>query len=134
MSVVDSCDDFLVVTKLCESNKEIVGKVECFTMADDGIIYFKSKISKIDDIQYKLTLPISHQVLQRREYTRIEFNSNIILKTGDNQEVEALVTDLSAGGMRLISKKELSISTDYHFVLKYDKNQEMKAFFIQFSF
>ena len=127
--VTDSCEDFLIVTKLISSNKEITGKVECFTMADEGIIYFKSKISKIDDVQYKLPLPISHQVLQRREYTRIEFNSNIILKTDDNQEIEALVTDLSAGGMKLISKKELSISTDYHFVLKYDKTQEIKAVF-----
>lgn len=127
--VIDSCDEFLIVSKMMDTNSEITGKVECFTMADDGIIYFKSKISKIDDTQYKLTLPISHQMLQRREYTRVEFNSNIALVTDDNQQIDALVTDLSAGGMKLVSKKELSISVDYSFTLKYDKCQEVSAVF-----
>ena len=129
LSVIDSCEEFLIVSKLMETNSEITGKVECFTMADDGIIYFKSKISKIDGNQYKLTLPISHQVLQRREYTRIEYNSNIILMTDVNQQIDALVTDLSAGGMRVVSKQELSMSMDYEFTLKYDKGQTVSAMF-----
>lgn len=127
--VVDSCDDFLIVKRESQAKREITGKVECFTMAENGIIYFKSKISKIDDEQYKITLPITHQVLQRREYTRIDFNANIVLSADDNSTIDALVTDLSAGGMRLISSKELSISKEYQFVLKYDKAQEISAIF-----
>ena len=129
LSVVDSCEEFLVVTRETACSREITGKVECFTMADEGILYFNSKISKIDDTQYKLTLPLTHKVLQRREYTRVEFNSNIILQTADNQQFEALITDLSAGGMKLISNKELSMSEDYTFYLKFDKSQEVNAVF-----
>ncbi len=129
LTVVDSCEEFLIVTRQSPCRREITGKVECFSMTEDGIIYFKSKISKIDDVQYKLTLPITHNTLQRREYTRVEFNSNIILTTSANQQIDALVTDLSAGGMRLISNKELSMSEDYTFNLKLDKTQEIKAIF-----
>ena len=130
LSIVDSCEEFLIVVKDKPCRKEITGKVECFTMADEGIIYFKSKISKIDDIQYKLTLPITHQILQRREYTRVEFNSSIQLYSIDNQCIDALVTDISAGGMRIVSQNELSLSLEYKFSLKYDKLQELNAVFV----
>lgn len=128
--VLDSCDEFLIVEKEQACHREITGKVECFSMSDDGILYFKSKISKIDENQYKLTLPIAHQLLQRREYTRIEYNSNIILNSHDSIQVDALVTDISAGGMRLVSQKELSLSLEYNFSLKLDKLQEISAVFV----
>lgn len=127
--VLDSCDEFLCVTPQKDlAGKEIIGKVECFTLAEDGIIYFNSKISRIDETQYKLTLPITQKTLQRREYTRIEFNANILLKTPANQ-VDVLITDISAGGMRVISQKELSMSEDYSFVLPIDKTQTINAVF-----
>jgi len=129
LTVVDSCDEFLVVKRQKPCSREITGKVECFSMAEEGIVYFKSKISKIDDAQYKLTLPITHNTLQRREYTRIEFNANVVLTTNSNQQIDALVTDLSAGGMKLISQKELSMSEDFAFSLKLDKTQEISALF-----
>ena len=126
--VVDNCDEYLIVKKEYESRHEITGKIECFTMADEGIIYFNSKISKIDDVQYKLTLPITHNVLQRREYTRIEFNSDTVLNY-ENNEIEAKIIDLSAGGMRVASNQELSMSADYSFCLTLDKNQTISAIF-----
>lgn len=127
--VLDSCDEFLCVTPQKDlAGKEITGKVECFTIAEDGIIYFNSKISRIDDNQYKLTLPITQKTLQRREYTRIAFNANILLKTPTNQ-IDVLITDLSAGGMRVISQKELSMSEDYNFTLLLDKTQTVNAVF-----
>ena len=129
LSVVDSCEEFLVVVRETACSREITGKVECFSMADEGILYFNSKISKIDDVNYKLTLPLTYKVLQRREYTRIEFNSSIELQTSENQFFDALIMDLSAGGMRVVSNKELSMSEDYNFVLKFDKSQEINAVF-----
>ncbi len=129
MRVLDSCDEFLCVTpEKTIANKDITGKVECFALAEDGIIYFNSKISKIDDQQYKLTLPITQKILQRREYTRVEFNANIVLNT-HNQQVDVLITDLSAGGMRVVSQKELSMSEDYSFTLHLDKVQTINAIF-----
>lgn len=129
LSVVDSCDEFLIVSREKSCGREITGKVECFSMTESGIVYFNSKISKIDENQYKLTLPITHNVLQRREYTRIEFNANIVLVSDDKQQVEALVTDISAGGMKIVSEKELAISKDYSFDLCFDKSQNISAVF-----
>ena len=130
LSVVDSCDEFLIVSREKSCGREITGKVECFSMTESGIVYFKSKISKIDDNQYKLTLPITHNVLQRREYTRIEFNAGILLTSEDKQQqIKAIVTDISAGGMRLVSENELSISKDYSFDLNFDKTQNISAVF-----
>lgn len=127
--VLDSCDDFLCVTPDKNlAGKEITGKVECFTLAEEGIIYFHSKISKIDENQYKLPLPISQKTLQRREYTRIEFNANIVLKA-NAQQIDVLIKDLSAGGMRVISQKELSMSDDYEFSLQLDRTQVINAVF-----
>lgn len=129
LSVVDCCDEFLIVSRDTNCHREITGKVECFSMTEDGVIYFKSKISKINEEQYKLTLPITHNILQRREYTRIEFNSTISLISEDDKQVEATITDISAGGMKIISQQELSISNDYKFNLNLDKTQDIKAVF-----
>ena len=128
LQIVDCCEEFLTVKKEKENRYEITGKVECFTMADDGVIYFNSKISRINDELYKLTLPISHNILQRREYTRIEFNSSVILKSTNN-EIEAKIIDLSAGGMRVSSTDELAMSADYSFNLMLDKTQTITAEF-----
>lgn len=127
--VKDSCGEFLCITpEQPISDKDITGKAECFTLAEDGIIYFKSKISKIEDNLYKLTLPITQKTLQRREYTRIEFNANIQLKTS-TQQIDVLITDLSAGGMKVVSQKELSMSEDYSFSLTIDKKQTITGIF-----
>jgi len=129
VKVLDSCDEFLCVTPEKDlAGRDITGKVECFTLAEDGIIYFNSKISRIDENQFKLTLPITQKTLQRREYTRIEFNANIVLKAAA-QQIDVLITDLSAGGMRVISQKELSMSEDYSFTLQIDKTQTINAVF-----
>ena len=127
--VLDSCEQFLCVTVVNpQSGRELTGKAECFMLADEGVVYFKSKITKIDEQQYKLTLPITHKVLQRREYTRIQFNAPVELR-GESQQFDVLVTDLSAGGMKLIAAKELSMSEDYSFTLQLDKQQSINADF-----
>lgn len=127
--VLDSCEEFLCVELVVpQGEKVLTGKAECFTNVDDGIIYFKSKISKIDENQYKLTLPITHKLLQRREYTRISVNNCIVLKV-ENREVDVLMTDLSAGGMRLISPKELSLSGEYECTLELDKTHSITTLF-----
>lgn len=117
--VLEREKDFIIVQTNYPNN--IDGQCEVFGKTKSGIVYFKSTAQKIDDKKYKINTPSNVNLMQRREYTRISFNASVILKI-EEQEYEVLVTDISAGGMKVVSPVELPQDKEYEFKLQLSKN------------
>ena len=72
--------------------------------------------------------PITHKFLQRREYTRVEFLKNILLKDED-KTIKATILDISAGGLKLSTPEEMSLSKNYKLNFELDKNVVIDCLF-----
>lgn len=121
-------EDFEV--ELATSEKYNQGEVvELFSITPQGILYFETEIKSVNGKDVKIAYPNEHKLLQRREYTRIDFAKNIFLITKDSKEIKATTTDLSAGGMKLTTASQLELSEVYSIDLNLDKSTLIKVSF-----
>ena len=111
--------------KLYYSPDEII---EVFVNAKKGIIYFKTKITNCSDNTMTICMPKEYELLQRRENQRIIVNEPIIIKN-DLTEEKAIIVDLSAGGMKIITHNQISINNQYNVILDFD-NLHLDIFYI----
>lgn len=93
-------------------------EVELFSFVKKGILYFKTKIEIVEGESLLLEHPSSHQILQRRQYSRVPFNKEVMIKKLSEKdfsggEIKAFALDISAGGMKLTSDVPLEVSKDY---------------------
>lgn len=128
--VVDICDGVFKVELLTQ---ESVGKnepAELFLITPQGLLYFETFTREVNDNIVELLYPISHKFLQRREYTRIDFTKNILIKERDKEEnIKAQVLDVSAGGMKISTPQEISLSKDYKVNFELDRNIQINCYF-----
>ena len=96
---------------------------ECFCITESGIAYFKTNIESINE-EYRLVFPENITLLQRREYSRVNYNNKITLDC-DNKKISVLVTDISAGGMKILSEQRLEIKKIYTGTRCLGKNTEI---------
>lgn len=121
-------DDFKV--ELASKEKYAEGEhVELFSITPQGVLYFEANIKGMDDKTISITYPKEHKLLQRREYTRIDFSKNVSLVGKNSQETKATIIDLSAGGMKLSSERQLELTQVYAIELNLDKNTMIKVNF-----
>lgn len=102
--------------------------VELFTVVDDGMMYFKSKIETVGDNIVTIKMPEAHEIIQRREHTRVPFDSKVKLKAGDKEYI-CDCSDISAGGMKLACYDEMAPNYDYEVKFSLDGKIEISAFF-----
>ena len=114
-AVIVKCEDNKIIVKPKTKQNDLNGDCECFSVTSAGIIYFKGAILTEGD-KYKINV-LNYTVMQRREYSRIKFNQKICLKQND-KEYFVIVTDLSAGGMKILSENELKMSGEYSCTLE----------------
>ena len=103
--------------------------VELFSTSGSGILYFISKIKEINGKNITVTFPEKTTLIQRRKYTRVEINKNILIYTEDKPPIRATVTDISAGGMSIISDTKMEIKTNYQIDLKLENNTSISCKF-----
>lgn len=85
---------------------------EFYSHTKNGTLYFTSDVVQMQGNILTVLNPIKHRFLQRRKFTRIKFIQNIDLCFEDEKfPVSSL--DLSAGGMKLKSSKNIDIDKDY---------------------
>lgn len=104
------------------------GCVELFTVVDDGMMYFKSKVEAVGDNIVTVKMPETHEVIQRREHTRVPFDSKVKLKAGEHEYI-CDCSDISAGGMRLACYDKIPSNFDYAVKFSLDGKIEISAFF-----
>lgn len=86
--------------------------IEFYSQTSNGVLYFQSTVSSIDNNILTVLNPIKHRFLQRRQFTRVKFYQEMDFRNQDaSYKIKAL--DLSAGGMRLTTKDSLNINLEY---------------------
>lgn len=109
--------------------------VEMFTVVEDGMLYFKPVITDIVKEEALVKLEFDkkeYDLLQRREYTRIELDKEFKLKDKDNdieKEYTCKTLDISAGGMKIVTQAPLIPEKDYLIEFSLESNIPIKCFF-----
>lgn len=86
--------------------------VELFAMTEKGQLYFETLIKNINEDVLTIWFPISYKYLQRREFSRIKAEKEIQL-IKDDKTYEAKIFDISAGGLKICTKEQLSLLETY---------------------
>lgn len=105
--------------------------VEMFTVVDEGMLYFKPVVSEVFADENVVKVVFNKEVydlLQRREFTRVELEKDFRLSDGQNDYVCSLV-DISAGGMRFLTDAPLTTVRDYVIEFSLENNIPIQCFF-----
>ncbi len=129
-SVVDVLDGAFEIELKTTETYNPNETVELFSITPQGLLYFETHISEVNQNRVKLLYPISHKFLQRREYSRVDFTKNIFLKEKDSDKnIRASILDISAGGMKISAFEELSLSKDYQVNVEIDRSMQIDCLF-----
>lgn len=105
--------------------------VEVFTIAEDGMLYFKADVAEVDSETNTVKLKFDkekYELLQRREYTRIDFEKEFTLSDGEKDYVCSCI-DICAGGMKFITTAPLTTAADYQIEFTLENTIPIKCFF-----
>lgn len=105
--------------------------VEMFTIVDAGMLYFKPVVSEVlaDENIVKVVFNKEvYDLLQRREFTRVELEKDFRLSDGQNDYVCSLI-DISAGGMKFVTDAPLTTVRDYVIEFSLENNIPIQCFF-----
>lgn len=110
--VIEVCEDCFKV-KLKKSVKyETDESVELFTMTPNGQLYFETIVKNVEDNIVSVWFPITYKYLQRREFSRVTTDKEIILSRND-KSLTAKILDISAGGFKLSTQEQLELQCEY---------------------
>lgn len=128
--VTDTQEDYFEVKLKTDETYCKNETVELFSITPQGLLYFESCVSDVVENDIKVLYPFSHKFLQRREYTRIDFSKNILINEKDSDStIKATILDISAGGMKISSCSELSLSKDYKIYVEIDRSIKIDCLF-----
>ena len=101
---------------------------EFYTLTKHGTLYFESFPKEINGKNVTVASPAKHKFLQRRQYTRIRFINNLELLHNDkSHKIQTL--DISAGGMKFVTKENIDIEADYKIKLPLSEIQTVECSF-----
>ncbi len=96
---------------------------EFFSPTENGMLYFESYASKIENNVLTVVNPVKHRFLQRRKFTRIPFLQNTKLYKINDVSYDIQTIDLSAGGLKFKSDSHINIDTEYNVDIKLSEEQ-----------
>lgn len=96
---------------------------EFFSPTENGMLYFESYTSKIENNVLTIANPVKHRFLQRRKFTRIPFLQDTKLYKINDKSYDIQTIDLSAGGLKFKSNEHISIDTEYNVDIKLSEEQ-----------
>ncbi len=101
--------------------------VEIFGVNNVGLVYFETRI--LDKVDTKITLEMTqdYSVIQRREYSRVELNQGSIIFKDKADDFVVNVCDISAGGIKLITKEPLEIDKHYEILISLSNNMKIEC-------
>lgn len=117
--VVNVSEENIDVKLDVKGKYEIDESVELFAMTQNGQLYFETIVKDVKDDIVSMWFPINYKYLQRREYSRINLNKEVILKKG-RKKIVAKIVDLSAGGFKVVTSEQLDLLTEYSFSIDID--------------
>lgn len=117
--VVNVSEEDIEVKLDVQGKYEIDESVELFAMTPNGQLYFETIVKDVKDDIVSMWFPINYKYLQRREYSRINLNKEVVLKKG-RKKIIAKIVDLSAGGFKVVTSEQLDLLTEYSFSIDID--------------
>ncbi len=90
-------------------------QIESFAVVEEGMLYFKPVVTEIDTQNNRLKVRFDkdkYDILQRREYTRVDFEKEFTL-TNNDRECVCKCIDICAGGMKFVTSELLNTAQDY---------------------
>lgn len=97
--------------------------VEIFGSSNEGLIYFTTDIVSKNDSNLVLRMPDEHRNIQRREYSRVNFNGEI--KFLNNEDLNVMPIDISAGGLKFYSSTQLVVGENYPANIRLENNLDI---------
>lgn len=101
-------------------------EVEIFGLGAEGLIYFTTIIAEKNDYTLTMLYPEKYRDIQRREYSRVRFDGNVIF---DDLDIQTSPIDISAGGMKFASNKDLEIDKTYNITIELKNTPNIKCSF-----
>ena len=118
----------LIVIDDFELNDYCVGSdVEIFGVNSLGLIYFETKIISKEGKNISLAMTSDYSIIQRREYSRVALNQGKVTFKDVAPETVLNIEDISAGGIKLISKSPLELDKYYDIEIKLSNNMTIEC-------
>ena len=93
--------------------------IELYTELESGIWYAKTNVVTFQNGELKLTLPVHYEFLQRRRSERLIMNCNMKIDN-DGRMDDVLLKDLSIGGIKILTDKQILLKKTYNAYLDFD--------------
>lgn len=127
--VISVDDKFFGLKMYSPIDEALINKqIEFYSQTPNGMLYFASFITEISGETIKVRKPIKHRFLQRRAFSRVEHKSTIQL-SADSTNYESELINISAGGMKILTKTYLDISKKFEITLNPTKDNEIHCDF-----
>lgn len=122
--VLDVQNNFFLVETLHSPDGIIPKKIiEFYSQTKNGMLYFSSNVTEMNGNTLKIAMPRKHRFLQRRNFSRIKFNKDLVLNL-NGRDYKFTSINLSAGGMKIQTNEHLDIEMEYDLNLQLlDKNR-----------
>lgn len=128
-SVVDVQDSKFTLEVFHEPTGILLKKInEFYSPTKNGMLYFSSDVTEINGNILTVSFPRKHRFLQRRAFTRIKMKRDMQLSL-DGKFFKILLLDLSAGGVKLVTKERLDIDSEYGFKIELLDSQVIECCF-----
>lgn len=118
----------LILLDESELNDYAVGSsVEVFGVNNLGLIYFETKILEKDGYNISLAMVQDYSIIQRREYSRVGLNQGSVVFKDMTPDLVLAIDDISAGGIKFISKQPLELDKYYDIEIKLSNNMKIQC-------
>jgi len=87
--------------------------VEVFGVNSAGLVYFETKILKIDGFHITLKMMQDYSIIQRREYSRVDFEHGKVVFKDKASDFIKEILDISAGGIKILTTEALELDKHY---------------------
>ncbi len=101
--------------------------VEVFGVNPIGLIYFETKINKIEDKTIYLAYTDDYSIIQRREYSRVGLGCGSLVFNDLSDDFVLSVEDISAGGIKFIAKSQLNADKKYSITINMPNNLKIEC-------
>ncbi len=129
-NLLSASEETLVAELVLIDEKELAdyaigSTVEVFGVNDVGLVYFETKI--LDRVGKTITLASTNDfsIIQRREYSRVGLNQGKITFKDMSPDFVQSVEDISAGGVKFVSKSPLELDKQYSIEIALSNNMKI---------
>ncbi len=101
--------------------------VEVFGVNNAGLVYFETKLISVNGDVAELAATEDYSIIQRREYSRVGLKQGTISFKDINNNIILNVTDISAGGAKIITNQPLDLNRQYEIEINLSNNMKINC-------